>query len=114
MPWAIRTKPRAGLRRLWATSRTTTSSRRKVASTEQKVGSKTQSTRLRTKRKLFGVRREAKRHAAFSALVGVPKRCRRCALPPHSKILAAPDDSDVWQAEDCPPYQSIRVQTVAR
>src|ERR1017187_10984214 len=50
MPWAIRTKPRAGLRRLWATSRTTTSSRMKVASTEQKVGSKTQSTRLRTKR----------------------------------------------------------------
>ena len=39
--------------------------------------------------KLFGLRREAKRHAAFTAWVGVPKRCRRCALPPHSKILAA-------------------------
>jgi hypothetical protein len=46
-------------------------------------------------------------HAAFTELVGVPKRCRRCApvfaalrlgrLPPHSKILAALADSDVLQ-----------------
>jgi hypothetical protein len=39
--------------------------------------------------KLFGVRREAKRHAAFTSLASVSKRCRRCALPPQSKILAA-------------------------
>ena len=38
-------------------------------------------------RRVFEVRREAKRHAAFE--FGVPrvvrKRCRRCALPPQSK-----------------------------
>jgi hypothetical protein len=33
----------------------------------------------------FGVRREAKRHAAFTTFGGPPKRCRRCALPPQSK-----------------------------
>jgi hypothetical protein len=41
--------------------------------------------------KIFGLRQEAKRHAAFAALVDIPKRCRRCAMPPHSKILAAKD-----------------------
>jgi hypothetical protein len=42
----------------------------------------------------FGLRREAKRHAALAALLAVEKRCRRRALPPHSKILAGFDDSD--------------------
>jgi hypothetical protein len=36
---------------------------------------------------LFGLRREAKRHAALEALSAVEKQCRRCALPPQSKIL---------------------------
>jgi hypothetical protein len=44
---------------------------------------------------LFGLRREAKRHAALEALSAVEKRCRRCALPPQSKILAAHNDSDL-------------------
>jgi hypothetical protein len=38
---------------------------------------------------LFGLRREAKRHAALETLSAVEKRCRRCALPPQSKIFAA-------------------------
>ena len=33
----------------------------------------------------FGLRREAKRHAAFGHRRMHEKRCRRCALPPHSK-----------------------------
>jgi hypothetical protein len=35
---------------------------------------------------LFGLRREAKRHAALEVATTVQKRCRRCALPPQSKI----------------------------
>jgi peptidoglycan LD-endopeptidase LytH len=34
----------------------------------------------------FGLRREAKRHAAFGNLWSCGKRCRRCALPPQSKF----------------------------
>jgi hypothetical protein len=45
----------------------------------------------------FGVRREAKRHDALEALFAVEKRCRRCALPPQSKIHAMRDDSDLLQ-----------------
>src|ERR1017187_5727938 len=37
---------------------------------------------------LFGLRREAKRHAALEVLSAVEKRCRRCALPPQSKFLS--------------------------
>ena len=37
----------------------------------------------------FGLRREAKRHAALGGCVPVQKRCRRCALPPQSKISFA-------------------------
>jgi len=33
----------------------------------------------------FGLRREAKRHAALEGVVAIEKRCRRCALPPQSK-----------------------------
>src|SRR5690349_21095776 len=33
----------------------------------------------------LGLRREAKRHAAFERLYDRRKRCRRYALPPHSK-----------------------------
>ena len=36
---------------------------------------------------VFGLRREAKRHAALEALSPAEKRCRRCALPPQSKII---------------------------
>jgi len=50
--------------------------------------------------KKIGLRREAKRHAALEALSAVEKRCRRCALPPHSKILAAHDDSDVLHCRE--------------
>lgn len=38
----------------------------------------------------FGLRREAKRHAALefgTVTASKKKRCRRCALPPHSKIF---------------------------
>jgi hypothetical protein len=35
----------------------------------------------------YGVRREAKRHAAFGSRATLGKRCRRCALPPQSKSL---------------------------
>jgi hypothetical protein len=35
--------------------------------------------------KHFGLRREAERHAALEALPAVEKRCRRFALPAHSK-----------------------------
>ena len=35
----------------------------------------------------FGLRWEAKRHTALEALASAEKRCRRCALPPQSKIL---------------------------
>jgi hypothetical protein len=68
--------------------------------------------------KLFGARRGAKRHAAFSALVGAPKRCRRCApvfaalrlgkLPPHSKILAAHDDFDLLHCEGTKHLRALR------
>jgi hypothetical protein len=34
----------------------------------------------------FGLRREAKRHAAFGNRQPYGKRCRRCALLPQSKI----------------------------
>ena len=37
----------------------------------------------------FGVRREAKRHAAFGSRTTLEKRCRRCALPPHSRSLSS-------------------------
>ena len=37
----------------------------------------------------FGLRREAKRHAAFGSNRQCGKRCRRCALPPQSKSLSS-------------------------
>jgi hypothetical protein len=37
----------------------------------------------------FGLRREAKRHAAFGSNRQHGKRCRRCALPPQSKSLSS-------------------------
>jgi hypothetical protein len=37
----------------------------------------------------FGLRQEAKRHAALEALSVVEKRCRRCALPPQSKFSSS-------------------------
>ena len=37
----------------------------------------------------FGLRREAKRHAAFGSNRQQGKRCRRCALPPQSKSLSS-------------------------
>jgi len=37
-----------------------------------------------------GLRREAKRHAAFGNGDGLSKRCRRWALPPQSKRFTAP------------------------
>jgi hypothetical protein len=39
--------------------------------------------------KLFGVRREAKRHAALEALSAVESGVAAGALPPQSKILAS-------------------------
>ena len=45
----------------------------------------------------FGLRREAERHAALEALLAAEKRCRRCALPPQSKILAAREALDELQ-----------------
>jgi hypothetical protein len=48
----------------------------------------------KTQPNLFGLRREAKRHAALEALSAVEKRCRRCALPPQSKILSVLEDFD--------------------
>jgi len=47
----------------------------------------------REKAKPFGVRREAKCHAALEAPSAIQKRCRRCALPPQSTILAAREDA---------------------
>jgi len=41
-----------------------------------------------TATRTFGVRREAKHHAALAGRLAVEKRCRRCALPPQSKPLA--------------------------
>jgi hypothetical protein len=38
---------------------------------------------------VFGLRREAKRHAAFGSNRQHGKRCRRCALPPQSKSLSS-------------------------
>ena len=37
----------------------------------------------------FGLRREAKRHAAFERNRPYGKRCRRCALPPQLKSLSS-------------------------
>jgi hypothetical protein len=37
---------------------------------------------------IFGLRREAQRHAAFGGWWTCEKRCRRYALPPHSKSLS--------------------------
>jgi hypothetical protein len=37
----------------------------------------------------FGLRREAKRHAAFERNRPYGKRCRRCALPPQFKSLSS-------------------------
>src|ERR1017187_3877209 len=37
---------------------------------------------------IFGLRREAQRHAAFGGWRTCEKRCRRYALPPHSKSLS--------------------------
>jgi hypothetical protein len=34
----------------------------------------------------FGLRREAKRHAALAEMRMKGRRCRRCALPPQSKF----------------------------
>ena len=55
----------------------------------------------------FGLRREAKlvakrpvvtvvliSHAAWDGEFAIEKRCRRCALPPQSKIFARCEDSD--------------------
>ena len=41
----------------------------------------------------FGLRREAERHAALEARPAAEKRCRRFALPPQSKTLAASGSS---------------------
>ena len=49
---------------------------------------------LEVRFKTFGVRREAKRHVALAGLPALEKRCRRCALPPQSKILAVRVGSD--------------------
>ncbi len=38
---------------------------------------------------VFGLRREAKRHAALGSIRPYEKRCRRCALPPQSKSLSS-------------------------
>ena len=46
------------------------------------------SAKVRSRLKAFGLRREAKRHAALETLPAVGKRCRRFALPPQSKIFA--------------------------
>jgi hypothetical protein len=63
--------------------------------------------------KLFGVRREAKRHAALEALSAVEKRCRRCALPPQSKILAdKPKGVDwLWPGRSMPAKSGWREGT---
>jgi len=45
-------------------------------------------TTQRNRNQLFGLRREAERHAAMKALFMVEKRCRRFALPPQSKIFS--------------------------
>src|ERR1017187_5927546 len=69
---------------------------------------------------LFGLRREAKRHAALEALSAVEKRCRRCppsavllrrtgALPPQSKILAVFEDSDGWQCKEAKLAKKIKL-----
>ena len=39
-------------------------------------------------RNYFGLRREAKRHAALKVPSTIEKRCRRCALPSQSKVAA--------------------------
>ena len=41
---------------------------------------------------LFGLRREAERHAALELHAASRKRCRRFALLPQSKIIAADRD----------------------
>jgi hypothetical protein len=55
---------------------------RDLFSTQRRKAARTQ----RKDRVSFGLRQEAKRHAAFTVLAKVPKRCRRYALPPHSKM----------------------------
>src|ERR1035437_1221573 len=47
----------------------------------------------------FGVRREAKRHAALGSTRGFGKRCRRSALPPQS--IALPSGGGVAWVIDC-------------
>jgi hypothetical protein len=56
------------------------------AKTQRRQGAKGHSA-AKPQPNLFGLRREAKRHAALEVLSAVEKRCRRCALPPQSEIL---------------------------
>ena len=64
--------------------------------------------RLKPQPKVHGVRREAKRHAAFARTrvsrtnldSPAQKRCRRCALPPQSKIFADRDEVESWHYRD--------------
>src|ERR1700690_2358888 len=71
----------------------------------------------------FGLRREAKRHAAFGSNQSHGKRCRRCApvfaalrlgrLPPQSKSLSMgqpprPDQNFFWR-----PFLSVNLGRVA-
>jgi hypothetical protein len=66
-------------------------------------------TTQRNRNQLFGLRREAERHAAMEALFTVEKRCRRFApvfaalrlgrLPPQSKIFAAREDQSPTSAQ---------------
>jgi hypothetical protein len=56
-------------------------------------------TTQRNRNQLFGLRREAERHAAMETLFTVEKRCRRFALPPQSKIFAAHEDQSPTSAQ---------------
>jgi hypothetical protein len=53
----------------------------------------------RSRNQIFGLRREAKRHAALAPRSAIEERFRRCALSPQSKIFSARGGSNVWHHE---------------
>ena len=61
-------------------------------------------------KRFFGVRREAKRHAAFGFEPSQEKRCRRCALPPQSKCAFAAGFNAVriFQSQETPGCRARR------
>jgi len=80
--------------------------RRDAKDAEERRGGKPQP-------KSFGLRREAQRHAALAALSAIGKRCRRFALPPQSKMVAARGDLDGWRCSDLPSQRTLCVLRVS-